>query len=294
MFGIIIVNQIIGHNQYKINRFKDEFSKRQIEVEVFTNDGTLAKIENGEVIVNLPAADFVLYMDKDSYLARMLEKAGYCLFNNADFIKMCDDKMLTYIRCANLGIPMIKTMAGPLVYSPTLEASNYNFLTKVEEEFGYPLIVKRVYGSLGEGVYIAHDINELKDIYSANYRMPLLFQKYMSNSVGKSVRVLIIDNQVVGGFERFNKDDFRSNFGESASSRKLDNESKFIEFAKKMLQKMDILYAGIDLLYDENNEPILCEINSNAFFEEFEKVTNIDVAKLYVDMVIKEVQREQE
>ena len=66
-----------------------------------------------------------------------------------------------------------------------------------------------------------------------------------------------------------------------------------MSFASNIVQKLDILYAGIDLLYDENDEPVLCEINSNAFFEEFEKVTGIDVAKLYVDMVIKEVNHEQ-
>lgn len=288
MNGIIIVNQNIGHNQYKINRFIPEFNSRGIKIDVFVNNGTLAKIENGEIIINLPKADFVLYMDKDIYLARMLEKAGYHLFNRADFIKMCDDKVLTFISCANEGIKMIKTIAGPLVYTDTLEEENYSFLDTIEKEFGYPLIVKKVYGSLGEGVYIANDKNELRDIYSKLYRNPLLFQKYIGTSRGKSVRVLIIDHEVVGGFERYNTDDFRSNFGTTATSKKLENNSKFFEIAKILARKLDILYAGLDFLYDENDEPILCEINSNAFFEEFEKVTGIDVAKRYVDMIIKE------
>lgn len=293
MFGIIIVNQSIGHNQYKIDRFATEFNKRGIEFKVYKNDGTLAKIENGNIVINLPKADFVLYMDKDIYLARMLEKVGYHLFNNADFIKMCDDKVLTFIRCSNEGIPMIKTIPGPLVYTDSLVEENYKFLDTVVEELGLPLIVKKVYGSLGEGVYIANTKEELRNIYKSIYRNPLLFQKYIGTSRGKSVRVLIIDKQVVGGFERYNTTDFRSNFGETATSKKLENNSKFFDFAKILSQKLNILYAGVDLLYDENGEPILCEINSNAFFEEFEKVTGIDVAKLYVDMVMKEVNNEQ-
>ena len=293
MFGIIIVNQTIGHNQYKIDRFSCEFKKRGIEYKVYKNNGTLAKMENGNIVINLPKADFVLYMDKDIYLARMLEKAGYHLFNNADFIKMCDDKILTFIRCANEGIPMIKTIAGPLVYTDSLVEDNYKFLDTVVDELGLPLIVKKVYGSLGEGVYIANNKDDLRNIYKTIYRNPLLFQKYIETSRGKSVRVLVIDKKVVGGFERYNTVDFRSNFGETATSKKLDDNSKFFAFAEILAQKLDILYAGIDLLYDENNEPILCEINSNAFFEEFEKVTGIDAAKLYVDMVIKEINYEQ-
>lgn len=127
MNGLIIVNQSIGHNQYKIDRFVPEFASRNIKVEVFINDGTLAEIKNGRVVINLPKADFVLYLDKDIYLARLLEKAGYRLFNNADFIKLCDDKVLTYIRCANEGIRMIDTIAGPLVYVNELEESHYKF-----------------------------------------------------------------------------------------------------------------------------------------------------------------------
>jgi len=293
MNGLIIVNQSIGHNQYKIDRFLPEFASRGIKVEVFINDGTLAEMKDGNIVINLPKADFVLYLDKDIYLARMLEKSGYHLFNNADFIKLCDDKVLTYIRCANEGIRMIETIAGPLVYVDKLEDKHYKFLDKVSDELGFPLIVKKVYGSLGEGVYIAKNKENLKEIYSNIYRNPLLFQKYISTSKGRSIRVLVIDHKIVGAFERCNPSDFRSNYGDTATSRVIKNNVKINEFAAKIVQKLDILYAGIDLLYDENEELILCEINSNAFFEEFEKVTGIDVAKLYVDMVIKEINNEQ-
>ena len=293
MNGIIIVNQSIGHNQYKIDRFVPEFKKHNINVDVFINDGTLAEMKDGNIIINLPKADFVLYLDKDIYLARMLEKAGYRLFNNADFIKLCDDKVLTYIRCANEGIRMIETIAGPLVYVNELEENHYKFLDTVVDKLGLPLIVKKVYGSLGEGVYIAKNKENLKEIYKEIYRNPLLFQKYIKSSDGRSIRVLVIDHKIVGAFERYNPNDFRSNFGDKATSREIKNNEKIFKFAENIVQKLDILYAGIDLLYDENGELVLCEINSNAFFEEFESVTGIDVAKLYVDMVIKEVNHEQ-
>lgn len=289
MNGIIIVNQTIGHNQYKIDRFVPEFNKRNIKADVFINDGTLAEIKDNNIVINLPKADFVLYMDKDIYLARMLEKAGYRLFNNADFIKLCDDKVLTYIRCANEGINMIKTFAGPLVYVNELSESNYAFLDYVSDELGFPLVIKKVYGSLGEGVYIAKNKENLRDIYKEIYRNPLLFQKYIDTSKGRSIRVLVVDHKIVGAFERYNPDDFRSNFGDTASSKQIVNNQKIFDFAANIVQKLDILYGGIDLLYGEDDELVLCEINSNAFFEEFEKITGIDVAKLYVDMIVRNV-----
>ena len=100
MNGIIITNQEIGHNEYKIKRLKEEFTKVGVKIDCFINDGTIAIIENNRNKINLPKADFVIYLDKDYYLAKELEKAGYRLFNKADFMKLCDDKNFTNIVCA--------------------------------------------------------------------------------------------------------------------------------------------------------------------------------------------------
>ena len=288
MNGIIIVNQSIGHNEYKVKRFQEEFAKANVQVEVYVNNGTLAEIKDNKVVINLPEADFVIYLDKDIYLARLLEKAGYRLFDKADFIKLCDDKVLTFIGCANKGIKMPTTYAGPLVYFD-LKKEHYDFLNKVEKELGYPMVVKKVYGSLGEGVYLVENREELEKLYTEICRNPILFQKYVKTSKGHSIRVLVIDGKVFGAFKRKNDRDFRSNFGVSADGEPLENADKYIKFAQDIADKLDIEYAGIDLLDDENDEPILCEINSNAFFEEFEKVTGKNAAEAYVKMIIRKV-----
>ena len=292
MNGIIICNQEIGHNQYKIERFKEEFSKKGIKLDVFLNNGTLAEIRNNEIKINLPKCDFIIYLDKDIYLARMLEKAGYRLFNKADFIKLCDDKVLTFIACSNLGIRMPKTFAGPLMYRD-LDESNYEFLKTVEKELGYPMVVKKVYGSLGEGVYLVKTPEELRKLYAEIYRNPILFQEYIPSSRGKSLRIMVIDQKVIGGFIRFNHTDFRSNFGDTADGRTLEHPEKYFGFAQDIADKLKIEYAGIDLLVGEDDNPILCEINSNAFFEEFEKVTGINVAEKVVDLIKKKMNYEQ-
>ena len=289
MNGIIIVNQELGHNKYKIERFNEEFSKLGVSLSVFVNNGTLAVIKDSNIEIKLPKSDFVIYLDKDIYLARELEKAGYRLFNKADFIKLCDDKMLTNIMCANHEIEMPKTIAGPLFYSKTLTKDNLTFLDDVIKELGLPLIMKRVYGSLGEGVYLVHNKDELEKLYIENCRQPLQYQEYIKSSFGKSMRVLVIDGKVVGGFVRYNTVDFRSNYGSTATAKKAENCDEYFEFARKIADIFNIEYAGIDLLFGENNKPILCEINSNAFFEEFEKITEINVAKLFAEMVMKKV-----
>ena len=289
MNGIIITNQEIGHNVYKIKRYKEEFSKLGISLDVFVNDGTLAMIKDNELSINLPKCDFIIYLDKDIYLARILEKAGYRLFNKADFIKLCDDKALTNIACASRGIKMPDTITGPLFYSQELKEENFKFLDDVIAKLGLPLILKRVYGSLGLGVYLIKTKEELIKAYKEHCRAPILFQKYVGSSYGVSARVIIIDKKVVGGFIRYNKTDFRSNFGDNASSRPLKEGDKCFKLASYIAKELDIEYAGIDFMFLESGEPILCEINSNAFFEEFEKVTGINVAKEYALMIKRKI-----
>jgi glutathione synthase/RimK-type ligase-like ATP-grasp enzyme len=45
----------------------------------------------------------------------------------------------------------------------------------------------------------------------------------------------------------------------------------------------------MDFLIDKDGTPILCEVNSNAFFKGFEKVTGINVAKKYAEFIIKDL-----
>lgn len=288
MHGLIITNQELGHSEYKINRFKEEFTKLGVSLDVAKNDGSLAQISNGNVKLNIPECDFIIYLDKDQYLARMLEKAGKRLFNRADFIKLCDDKMLTFIKCSDMGIRMPDTFAGPLVYT-SIQEPHTEFLDEVIDKLGFPMVVKKVYGSLGEGVYLVQNKEELIELYKEICHNPILFQKYIASSIGKSIRVIVIDGKPFGAFIRKNGGDFRSNFGTTAGSMKLEKPGKYISFAAKIAKKLQIEYAGIDLLDDENGDIVMCEINSNAFFEEFEKTTGLNVAKAFAEMVVKKI-----
>ncbi len=288
MRGLIITNQEIRHNEYKIQRFQEEFSKLGIELDVKKNDGTLAKIVDNCVVLNIPKCDFIIYLDKDQYCAKLLERAGKRLFNKAEFIKLCDDKMLTFVKCADEGIKMPDTYAGPLVYT-SIEQPHLEFLDEVSLKLGFPMVVKKVYGSLGEGVYLVKDKEELVSLYKEICHSPILFQKYMASSSGHSIRVIVIDGKVFGGFIRKNGGDFRSNFGTTAGSEKLQKPEKYFSFAAKIAEKLDIEYAGIDLLDDKDGGVVLCEINSNAFFEEFEKTTDLNVAKAFAEMVVRKI-----
>ena len=45
-------------------------------------------------------------------------------------------------------------------------------------------------------------------------------------------------------------------------------------------------YCGVDILEGLHGEPIISEVNSNAFYEGIEKTTGINVAGCYVDYLL--------
>jgi ribosomal protein S6--L-glutamate ligase/gamma-F420-2:alpha-L-glutamate ligase len=290
--GIIVLNQTLGHNEYKVRRFLEESDFLDISFDVVVNDGTLFSIVDGNIKTNLPKADFVIYLDKDIYLATALEKAGYVLYNGADFIRICDDKALTSVVCAQLGIDAPKTITPPLIYEDCISEKQADaFVDFVIKQFILPVVGKLSFSSLGKGVFLLKNKEEIKDFYSVNFNKPFAIQEFISASRSTSIRVIVIDEKVIGAIKRINEEDFRSNIGSNRSEMFELNE-KCLTFARNIAEKLHIKYAGIDILLDENHNPKLCEINSNAFFEEFEKTTKINVAKLMLEYIKREVERE--
>jgi type I restriction enzyme M protein len=45
-------------------------------------------------------------------------------------------------------------------------------------------------------------------------------------------------------------------------------------------------YCGVDLLDDKNGNPILCEVNSNAFLQEIERITGKNIAGIYAKHIV--------
>ena len=116
---LIVVNGygLAGGIEHQVKRLKEEFSKRGVEVEIIKNTQVFAYIFEGNIKISLPKFDFVLYLDKDRYVASLLEKAGYKLYNSIDSIMKCDDKMLTHICLSNCGVNMPTTISSTLCYT---------------------------------------------------------------------------------------------------------------------------------------------------------------------------------
>lgn len=282
--ALILVNpysRLISASNQPI-RLKEEFKKLGVEVDIKPNSIDTAMIIEGDAVSFIKDYDFVIYLDKDKYTSSLLEKTGIRLFNRHEAIRICDDKMDTHIRLTGHGISMPDTIAGLLCYNE--EASIDEVMPRIElieEKLGYPCIIKECYGSLGAKVYCADNRNELLIRMEKVKLKAHLFQKMISSSKGRDVRVIVIGGKAVCGMRRTSKTDFRSNIELGGVAEPIELPESFAKISEKVADILELDYCGIDLLYGENGEPIICEVNSNAFFGAMESVSGVNVAAKY-------------
>ena len=287
--GLILVNAFYVSDSVKkqSTALKEEFFRRGVDVDIKQINEASIYIEKGNIINKYQGYDFCLFLDKDKHISHMLEKNGLKLFNNPNAIEDCDDKMLTYIKLSNNGILIPKTISSPLCY---FDADTKSFQDKVLEELGLPLIIKQNYGSLGKQVYKIESKEEFYKVSTSLKYLPHLYQSFIASSEGKDIRVILINHQVVAAMERKNPNDFRSNIALGGHGTKIDKlDPRFEETAIKASEILNLDYCGVDIMIGENGEPILCEVNSNAFFNEISKVTGIDVCKKLVDYLMTKI-----
>ena len=279
---IIVVNAYIKNKSQlaQAQRIAEELRLLGADCEIKKNIN-LAKIKDGEIFAE--KADVCIFLDKDRAVARLLEKSGVKLFNCAEAIEVCDDKMLTHIALANNGIFMPDSIYAPLCYYGDAHV-NDDFLQRVEK-LGYPLVAKKCYGSLGAGVYLVNNYSELKTFENENKLTAHFYQKFIGNG-GEDIRVLVIGGKYVCAMKRTNTADFRSNIELGGHGENYEADSKLIELCEKVAKILKLDYCGIDILMDGKGKRYVCEVNSNAFFAEAERVCGVNIAKKYAELII--------
>lgn len=278
----IVTNAYIK-NSSQINqaeRLCEEFKLLGADCKIIKNVN-LAKIVNGCIISR--SCHCCVFLDKDKAAARLLEKSGIKLINCAKAIEVCDDKMLTYIALANQGIKIPDSVYAPLCYYPDAEISK-SFIDEVQE-LGYPLVAKNCYGSLGAGVFLINDRSELETHLNKNKLAAHFYQKFIGSG-GEDIRVIVIGGKYVCAMKRANRKDFRSNIELGGTGENYKADKALIELCERVASILNLDYCGIDVIEDETGNRYICEVNSNAFFAEAERVCKVNIAKKFALHVI--------
>lgn len=279
--GILVVNEFLNSLKFKelYQWLKNSAERFNINLDILTNREIMIGIDDRQL--NMHTIDFILFWDKDVLLARYLENLGFKVFNSSNAIEICDDKALTYVMLVNSGIKMPKTIVPPFTFDKKYnynETKVMNFIEEVENKMSYPMIVKARRGSFGAQVHMANTKMELLDVIDKYDSNNIIFQEYIGSSKGRDIRLQVVGDNVVASMYRYSDTDFRVNITNGGKMKNYEPSDEEIYMAIKACKYLGMDFAGVDILFGENNEPILCEINSNAHFINIYNCTGINVA----------------
>ena len=276
MRGWLIVNGFLQSNKFSelYDFLQSAAAGEGIDLSVKTSTELFCALDEG--ICGDKKPDFALFWDKDYPLAKRLEQEGVALFNSAEAMRICDDKSLTAVALRGK-VRMPKTLIAP----KTFEGVGYGegeWLRGAIESLGFPMVVKEACGSFGKQVYLVESEKELFPLVENMGYKPFLLQEFIEGSRGRDIRINVVGGRVFCAILRENRRDFRSNITGGGIGKAYTPSKAQAELALTTCRELGLDFAGVDVLFGENDEPILCEVNSNPHFKSTFDCTGMDMS----------------
>ncbi|WP_391202233.1 ATP-grasp domain-containing protein [Psychrobacillus sp. L4] len=232
--------------------------------------------------------DFVVFLDKDILLAKFLKNEGIPVFNDPDVIEICDNKARQYMTLAKAHIPMPRTIIAPKVYA-NFTIQHSGFYEQVLQTIHLPMIIKEAHGSFGMKVYLIETKKQFFDKAEELNGKEYVFQEYIESSRGRDIRVNVVGGQVVACMYRHSETDFRANITNGGTASPIILTERQKEVAILAAQALNAEFAGVDLLFGEDEEPLVCEVNGVAHIRNLYNVTGINVGDAMIRYILSKV-----
>ena len=250
-------------------------------------------VKNYEVLMDVQQGlqskpDFVIFLDKDILLAKYLKNKGIPVFNDPDVIEICDNKARQYMALADAQVPMPKTIIAPKVYTG-FSIQHTGYYEQVLQNIQLPMIIKEAHGSFGFNVYLIETREQFFEKVEELNGKEYVFQEFIASSRGRDIRVNVVGGEVVACMHRSSETDFRANItnGGTASPIVLTERQK--EVAIQAAEALNAEFAGVDLLFGDNEEPLVCEVNGVAHIRNIYNVTGINVGDYMIRYALSKV-----
>jgi len=216
-------------------------------------------IKKCDIFFNNSAEEFSLE------IAKTIEELGKKVIDSSKRLYYDEDKWMFFLKCKEHKIPTIRTI---------LLSKNISTAKKELEEFNsWPVILKRVQGTMGEYVDRAENVREAERIINkfwkkGSERLPIIAQEFVPSS---SYRVMTIGNKIVQTAIKKSKGWKATGvYIQDTNVEKFKVDKKLKKIIDKVIKVFGIKICGIDLLKKGNNWLVL-EINSAPGLDFFEK-----------------------
>lgn len=322
---IVTFTMSLRQSQFEVDRLEEEARKLGVGVNRALYRELSFELENEKSVVTIRGEKVTSentlgmwfrvagtvsgkYTEGRNMAIRILQSRIFCANHNGYLGWTRMGKIAQHAVFVEQGIPVIPTR---IFYT-----KEQVLQSRIGEEFGWPIIAKHERGYQGKSVRKFENFEELEKfvtkIDEKNIGM-FLWQKYLPTRW--DLRVIVLGGKVIGAMKRTAVgSEFRSNFslGGAVEAWELSDTDK--ELAEKVARVCGLDYCGVDIMKsskvesshkgtsegsqkskgieytiyrEEDYDSYVLEVNRQCQFQGFEKSTGINVAKLVVDMFLK-------
>jgi RimK family alpha-L-glutamate ligase len=215
------------------------------------------KIRKCRLIFNSTAEDFAVEY------AKTMEELGKKVIDSSKVYYYTEDKWMFFLKCREHKIPTPETI---------LLSDNMNVIKGELKKFGHwPVILKRVCGTMGQFVGKAEDIN--KAVYIINNfwkkgseKLPIIAQEFITSP---SYRVTVIGDRIVQTALKENKSGWKATGVYAKKFKKFKVDRELRKIINKVMKMAGIKICGIDLL-KKDGKWLVVEVNSEPALDFFE------------------------
>ncbi len=260
--------------------FLKEAKKRNIELVMFNickkfNEKELEKkAKRCKIIFNNSAEDYA------PEFVKTMEELGKKVIDSSRACYYHEDKWMFFLDCKKNKIPTPETI---------LLSEDINAAKEELKEFGrWPVILKRVFGTQGEFVDKADNIEQTERIIEKFWRKgsekaPIIAQEFIRSNC---YRVMVIDKKIVQTALKSNRG-WKSTGVYAKKIKRFRVGKKLEKIINKVVEAVHIKVCGIDLL-KKNNKWYVLEVNSAPAFDFFEKERE-KLIGMVLDLLLKEI-----
>lgn len=225
----------------------------------------------------------------DANSAPLLFSAWTTPFNSESQARLCSDKDYFFQRFQNvIAMPKTKAFCSPDIRDKFKKYVSHQSLTpmldQIDDEFSYPLIVKRNRGAWGNQVYQADNRNEaqiaLSHIFDVNRRdFDYIALAQTKLNIAQEFRLIYVKASLQFVYLKDNSQaTFSGNLSPlhwSGAKAVVINEPELLkrldQFCQPLIAELGVGFSGLDVVITDNDEVYLIEANTSPGFDQIVK-----------------------
>lgn len=198
-----------------------------------------------------------------------LQARGVHIVNPPKALECAVDKYLTTQRLSLAGLPVPATAV-----CESSEAALAAF-----EQLGRDVVVKPIFGAEGRGIMRVSDPEIGLRVFRTLERLgAVLYVQQFIHGPGFDVRVLVLDGQLVAAMKRTPRPgEFRANISQQGTGTSHLPTEQELQLAFAAARVTDSLFAGVDIMYDQQLSPLIVEVNAVPGWRGLQQVCDVNV-----------------